>query len=89
MAEKAKPVKGPGPGRMHGPRPNVKNPWKIIRRLMGYVIKKYGLAVAVVILCIFYTAFANVQGTLFMEDLIDDYIQPLLASETPDFMDWA
>ena len=85
MAEKAKPVKGPGPGRMHGPRPNVKNPWKIIRRLMGYVIKKYGLAVAVVILCIFYTAFANVQGTLFMEDLIDDYIQPLLASETPDF----
>ena len=85
MAEQAKPVKGPGHGRMHGPKPRVENPGKIMRRLMGYVMKNYGLAVVIVILCIFYTAFANVQGTLFMEDLIDDYIQPLLESETPDF----
>lgn len=72
-----------GPGR--GPKPRVENPWKIIRRLSAYVLKDYALAVIVVIACIMYTAFATVQGTLFMEELIDGYIQPLLESESPDF----
>lgn len=87
MAEKAKPVKGPGgpggPGR--GPKPRVENPGKIIRRLLAYVMKDYAPAVILVLVCIVYTAFATVQGTLFMEELIDGYIQPLLESESPDF----
>ena len=85
MAEKAKPVKGPGghgrPGR--GPRPRVENPGKIFRRLMAYIMKNYALAIAAVIACIIYSAFAMVQGTLFMEELIDGYIQPLLMSDSP------
>ena len=91
MAEKAKPVKGPGghgrPGR--GPRPRVENPGKIFRRLMAYIMKNYALAIAAVIACIIYSAFAMVQGTLFMEELIDGYIQPLLMSDSPDFSNLA
>lgn len=69
----------------HGMRPRVKNPGKIVRRLLAYVLKDYALGVAVVLACLIYTAFATVQGTLFMEELIDGYIQPLLESESPDF----
>lgn len=87
MAEKAKPVHGPGghgrPGRGKGP--HVEHPGKIMRRLMAYVMRKYAFAVIVVMLCIIYTAFASVQGTLFMQELIDGYILPLLKSESPDF----
>lgn len=87
MAEKAKPVHGPGgPGRYgRGKGPRVENPGKIIRRLMAYIMRKYAFAVIVVIGCIIYTAFASVQGTLFMQELIDGYIMPLLKSESPDF----
>ncbi len=86
MAENAKAVNGPGGrGRARGPRPKVENPGKIMRRLMAYVMKNYAFAVVVVIICIIYAAFANVQGTLFMQELIDVYIQPLLKSESPDF----
>ena len=89
MAEKAKPVHGPGrhagPGKGRGPQ--VKHPGKIIRRLMAYVMRKYLLAVIVVMACIIYTAFASVQGRLFMQELIDGYILPLLESESPDFGD--
>ena len=56
-----------------------------MRRLMAYVMRKYAFAVIVVMLCIIYTAFASVQGTLFMQELIDGYILPLLKSESPDF----
>ena len=72
MAEKEKPVhgkeqKGPG-GPGPRPKPKVENPWKIIRRLSAYVLKDYALAVTVVIVCILYTAFATVQGTLFIHE---------------------
>ncbi len=87
MAEKAKTVHGPGgPGRPgRGPKPRVENPGKIIRRLLAYVMHDYALAVILVLVCIIYNAFATVQGTLFMEELIDGYIQPLLESDSPDF----
>ena len=83
MAEKAKPVHGPGGpgGRGRGPRPRVENPGKILRRLIGYVMRDYAIAVILVMVCIIYTAFATVQGTLFMQELIDGYILPLLESE--------
>ena len=80
MAEKAKPVHGPGGHARFakGGRPRVENPGKIFRRLMAYVMRDYAFAIIVVMACILYTAFATVQGTLFMQELIDQYIQPLL-----------
>lgn len=68
-----------------GVKPQVKNPGKLFLRLMGYLMKSYGLQLVVVVICIFVGVLANVQGTLFMRNLIDDYIAPMLTAETPDF----
>ena len=75
---------GPGP-RVRGPRPKVKNPGKLLMRLLKYMMKGYGAAIVVVAICIFIGVLANVQGTLFTQTLIDDYITPLLGTSDPDF----
>ena len=33
----------------------------------------------------FVSVLANVQGTMFMQTLIDDYIMPMLGQDNPDF----
>ncbi len=38
-----------------------------------------------VVVCIFVSVLANVQGTLFTKTLIDSYILPLIGSDNPDF----
>ena len=85
MAEKAKVVKiGPG-GRSQGPRPKVENPGKVLGRILGYVMSRYKAQVVVVLCCILLGVFAQVQGMLFMQTLIDSYILPLLAEKSNDF----
>ena len=85
MAEQRMP-KGPGGGpRRGGPRPKIENPGKLFKRLIGYVLKNYTPHVIIVVICIFVGVLANVQGTLFMQTLIDSYITPLLGSNNPDF----
>ena len=71
MAEKNH---GPMRGNARGPRPNVANPGKLLLRLLSYIFKNYGFACIVVVICLFITVFSSVQGTLFMQTLIDDYI---------------
>ena len=79
----------PGPGHpMRGPRgtkPKIENPGKLLKRLMGIVFKNYTPHVIIVIIGIFVGVFANIQGTLFTQTLIDEYIMPLLGTENPDF----
>ena len=79
----------PGPGHpMRGPRgakPKIENPGKLLKRLMGVVFKNYTPHVIIVIIGIFVGVFANIQGTLFTQTLIDEYIMPLLGTENPDF----
>ena len=58
---------------------------RVIGRVLGYMLKKYWLAFIVVVLCVIGASLATLQGTLFMQSLYDDYISPLLLSETPDF----
>lgn len=63
----------------------VKNPGKQLARLLRYVFRDYGihcLAVFVLILC---SVLANVQGTMFTRNLIDEYIVPMLTVKKPDF----
>ena len=80
-------VKGPmGPGRgPKGPRPEIKEPGKLLKRLMRYVLKNYLIQCILVLICILVSVLASVQGTLFMKTLIDSYITPLLLSDHPDF----
>ena len=58
---------------------------RVMGRVLGYMLKKYWLAFIVVVLCVIGASLATLQGTLFMQSLYDDYISPLLLSETPDF----
>lgn len=68
-----------------GMKPRVKNPGKLFMRLMRYVFRTYKWHYIAVIALIFISVLANVQGTLFTQTLIDDYIAPMLLAETPDF----
>ena len=76
-------------GNARGPRPNVANPGKLLLRLLSYIFKNYGFACIVVVICLFITVFSSVQGTLFMQTLIDDYIIPLTKQASPDFTELA
>ena len=61
------------------------NPGRLLKRLMGMLMKHYGVAIIIVAICIIINVLANVQGTMFMQRLIDDYITPLLKSETKNY----
>ena len=84
MAQQPKVVKM-GPGRNAGPRPKVENPGKVFKRILAYMMKQYKFQVILVLCCILLGVFAQVQGTLFMQTLIDSYILPLLAEKSNDF----
>ena len=86
MAEKnTKPVQGPGGRGPKGPRPKVENPGKLFMRLLAYIMKNYAVHCILVVICIFITVLASVQGTWFMQTLIDSYILPLLADALGPF----
>ncbi|MDO4554789.1 MAG: ABC transporter ATP-binding protein, partial [Lachnospiraceae bacterium] len=59
-----------------GPMP--KNPGKILKRLMGYMFKDYKIHMLIVVIAILFSSLASVAGNLFLKNLIDDYITPML-----------
>ena len=75
----------PGPRGPRGPKPKIKNPGKLFARLMGFIFKKYLPACIIVVICIFVSVLANVQGTMFTKNLIDDHIVPLLKTGNPNY----
>lgn len=82
-----KPMGPGGPGRRGpmGPKPKIENPGKLFKRLMAYVFQNYLPHVIVVVICIFLSVFASIQGTMFMQTLIDSYITPMIGQANPDF----
>ena len=81
---------------MRGPKPpvnkhneatgaKVKNPMKTLKRLIGIIMKKYKFHMIFVFIFMLMSVFANVQGTLFIQKLIDDYINPMIGQPNPDF----
>ena len=69
----------PRPGQMMGrPRPKLENPMGIFKRIMGYVFKSYLVHCIIVFICIVAGVLCNLQGTLFMGDLIDKYLDPMV-----------
>ena len=85
MAERVKEFKGGPGGGPRGPRPKIKNPGKVLGRILGYVLKYYKVQSAIVVFCIFASVLCNLQGTWFMQTLIDGYILPMLSSGSTDF----
>ena len=73
----AKVPQGPRGNRMHGPRPKLKK--GTFKRMMRY-FKKYTLQMILVFICIVFSSLAGVEGSKFMQTLIDDVINPALKS---------
>ena len=74
-----------GPGRRMQGGTRIENPGKVFKRLMSYVFQKYGFHFIMVLIFIVLSVVANIQGTLFMQTLIDDYIMPMIGKQNPDF----
>ena len=81
----AKVVRGPGPRGAGQPRPKVENPGLLLKRIMGEVFQHYLPHCIIVLICIVVSALANVQASLFLKSLIDDYIVPMTQQAAPDF----
>ena len=84
--ERARTMPGPH-GR--GPRPKLEHPMQTLGRVLKVVGKHYWPHLIVVVVAIFVSVLAMVQGTMFTKTLIDSYIIPLVktaqAGGTPDF----
>lgn len=57
----------------------------VLKRLLTYMVSNYKFSFLMVVICILIVAVATMQGMLFVQSLVDDYIMPLLNSENPDF----
>ena len=69
----------PAPGKRNmQPRPKVKNPKQTFARLMGLIFSRYKVHMIFVFVCIIVSVLASVQGTMFIKNLFDDYIAPMV-----------
>ena len=73
------------PGAGKGEKPEVKNPGKMLKRILAYIWKDYKFHLIAVLAGILVGVLANVQGTMFMKTLVDDYIQPMVETGSRDF----
>lgn len=58
---------------------------KTISRLLAYLWGGYKLTFTLVLICIIISALAGVLGSKFIQILIDDYINPMMTAENPQF----
>ena len=56
---------------------------KVVKRLLSYIFKNYKKEFFLVILCIIFSSIASVSSSLFLEILIDDYIEPMIGVSNP------
>ncbi len=59
--------------------------FKALFRAIGYMLRNYGGLFAVVVACVLISAVGTSYAALFSQSLIDDYIEPMLASGSSDF----
>ncbi len=52
--------------------------FKMLGRVLGYMMRRYKYRFILVLVCIIAAAVSTLIGTLFMQSLIDDYIDPML-----------
>lgn len=64
--------------------PKVKRSTTLIR-LLKFVVGTYPVPFIIGVISIIISAAAAVRGSLFLQNLIDDYITPMLKQSTPDF----
>jgi len=72
------------PVRMRGDGRMAKNPKKTLFRLLSYLKPHMGVLI-VVMLCILMGAYASITGSTALGKIVDNYILPMVASESTDF----
>ncbi len=72
------------PPRLSGDGRKAKNPKQTISRLLSY-LKPYKKTLILVVVCICLTAIAQALSSKSLEYIIDDYIEPMLGQENPDY----
>ena len=55
----------------------------VVKRLLSYIFRDYKKEFILVIICILLSSVASVAGSLFIQVLIDDYIEPMIGIENP------
>ena len=58
---------------------------KTISRLLSY-LKQNKLKVFGILVCIIVSSLVSICSSLFLKNLLDDYIKPLLLDENPSFV---
>ena len=51
---------------------------KVLKRVLAYIFKQYKFIFAIAMFCTVFSSFAGVYGTLFIEELINDHILPMV-----------
>lgn len=64
---------------------NKKNLMSLLKRVLDIMLREYKVQFGLVVLLILGAALATLRGTLFMRDLVDVYIKPMIGMESPDF----
>ena len=64
---------------------NKRNLMPLLKRVLGIMLREYKVQFCLVVALILGAALATLRGTLFMRDLVDVYIKPMIGSEAPDF----
>ena len=57
----------------------------LLKRVLGIMLREYKAQFCLVVALILGAALATLRGTLFMRDLVDVYIKPMIGVESPDF----
>lgn len=81
------PMMGPG-GRRHqfgAPKMAKGELKKIVKRLIDEIFSKHKISIFIVLTLILVNTGASIYGTLFLKDLINNYITPLINTSNPDF----
>lgn len=73
------------PGLKRPGKDQGKNPMKALGRLIRYILKEYKLACITVVVSILISALAILSISMFMQKLIDVYIEPMMKQSTPDY----
>ena len=63
----------------------AKESLRALKKVVLYILKNYKWHVLTVVLCIFISAITTLVSTLFIRQLIDSYIAPLVKESSPDY----
>ena len=66
-------------------RRNYRNGAKSFSRLLKYMVSTNKVAWFFGVVCIIVSAYAQMQGMVFIQSLVDDYIEPMIVSGSNDF----